>query len=402
MDCMRKKWKSDVFLNFRGETRFNFIDHLYASLQRQGIRAFMDDTKLDKGGLISEELMQAIQESQVSVVDCCQVTGQHVLPIFFDVKPCEVRWQSGNYEKAAWEVKDLTMFLLNIIKLISDDKNIKIVVEHPHMNGLSPSDYVLSAFSDVHSSDLEQTSLELLSLKEERAGDYEEYQWQMKNKRILCVLDEFPSQMEDGSGTDDYEENESLLFKNKIVRKGDSMEAADHQMIWQYLVHYTSNLDIQEEEIIHKLRYKKLQEATNKHKPEVTAQRMSSYAISASIFLSNFSIYGQTLLAKYLTTKARASTFIVVDMLGLLSFMMLVWAVGVKILVGGKISRINCALFLLWAILKLFSSDNSMDAVYLPILGIFFIGWHAMSSPENKNHMEEKELLSTSIVKEFC
>ncbi|XP_052116090.1 uncharacterized protein LOC107486075 isoform X2 [Arachis duranensis] len=118
--------------------------------------------------------------------------------------------------------------------------------------------------------------------------------------------------------------------------------------------------------------------------PELTVQRMSSYAISASIFLWIFLIYSQTLLAKYLATKARVSIFIAVDMLGLLSFMVLAWAVGVKILVGGKLSRMNCSMFLLWAILKLFKSDNSIDAVYLPILGIFFIGWHAMSSLDTK------------------
>ncbi|MED6185918.1 hypothetical protein PIB30_061760 [Stylosanthes scabra] len=109
----------------------------------------------------------------------------------------------------------------------------------------------------------------------------------------------------------------------------------------------------------------------------------------------------KTLLAKYFATKARVSTFIVAEMLGLLSFMVLVWALCVKILVGGKLCRMNSAMFLLWATLKLFNSDNSIDAVYLPILGIFFIGWHALSSLENKNQMEEKKLLSTSIVKEF-
>ncbi|MED6153494.1 hypothetical protein PIB30_102523 [Stylosanthes scabra] len=128
MDCMRiqstlshkKNWNYDVFVSFRGETRNNFTDHLFDALHRHGILAFRDNTKLDKGEVISEGLMQAIEGSQVFIVvfsmdyassrwclrelakiaDCNQATGQHVLPIFYDVSPAEVRWQSENYGKA--------------------------------------------------------------------------------------------------------------------------------------------------------------------------------------------------------------------------------------------------------------------------------------------------------------
>ncbi|MED6214288.1 hypothetical protein PIB30_101594 [Stylosanthes scabra] len=123
MDCMSKNWKYDVFVSFRGETRFNFTDHLFAALHRHAILAFRDDTKLDKGEVISEGLMQAIEGSQVLIVvfsmnyasstwclqelaniaDCIQETGQHVLPVFYDVSPSEVRKQSGNYEVAFME-----------------------------------------------------------------------------------------------------------------------------------------------------------------------------------------------------------------------------------------------------------------------------------------------------------
>ena len=113
-------WKYDVFVSFRGDTCNNFTDHLFAALRGQGILAFRDDTKLKKGKLISAELLQAIEGSQVLIVvfsknyasstwclqelakiaDCIQVPGQCVLPIFYDVNPSEVRKQSGNYEKA--------------------------------------------------------------------------------------------------------------------------------------------------------------------------------------------------------------------------------------------------------------------------------------------------------------
>ncbi|XP_057749401.1 disease resistance protein RUN1-like [Arachis stenosperma] len=128
MDCMRiesplcleKNWKYDVFVSFRGETRFNFTDHLYAALQRHGIFAFRDDTRLEKGGPISAGLLEAIEGSQVLIVvfsinyasstwcleelakiaDCIETRGQRVLPVFYDVSPTEVRRQSGNYEEA--------------------------------------------------------------------------------------------------------------------------------------------------------------------------------------------------------------------------------------------------------------------------------------------------------------
>ncbi|MED6111125.1 hypothetical protein PIB30_049633 [Stylosanthes scabra] len=118
--CHRKSWKYDVFLSFRGETRFNFTDHLFAALHRHGILAFRNDTKLKKGGPISAGLLEAIEGSQVLIVvfsmnyasstwclqelaniaDCIQETGQCVLPVFYDVSPSEVRKQSGNYDSA--------------------------------------------------------------------------------------------------------------------------------------------------------------------------------------------------------------------------------------------------------------------------------------------------------------
>ncbi|KAG5043813.1 hypothetical protein JHK87_007728 [Glycine soja] len=42
-----------------------------------------------------------------------------------------------------------------------NSRNVAVFQANPLMNGLSPSDYVLSAFSDVHSNDLEQTLLAL-------------------------------------------------------------------------------------------------------------------------------------------------------------------------------------------------------------------------------------------------
>ncbi|RHN61931.1 putative TIR domain, winged helix-turn-helix DNA-binding domain-containing protein [Medicago truncatula] len=111
----------DVFVTFRGEdTRFNFTDHLFAALQRKGIFAFRDDTKLQKGESIAPELIRAIEGSQVFIavlsknyasstwclreleyiLHYSQVFGRRVLPVFYDVDPSEVRHQKGIYGEA--------------------------------------------------------------------------------------------------------------------------------------------------------------------------------------------------------------------------------------------------------------------------------------------------------------
>jgi len=110
--------KYDVFLSFRGEdTRASFTSHLSTSLQSSGIIVFKDDHSLQRGHRISKTLLQAIQESRISVVvfsknyadsqwclqeliqimECCRTTGQVVLPVFYDVHPSEVRSQTGEF-----------------------------------------------------------------------------------------------------------------------------------------------------------------------------------------------------------------------------------------------------------------------------------------------------------------
>ncbi|XP_058730507.1 disease resistance protein RUN1-like [Vicia villosa] len=111
----------DVFVSFRGEdTRYNFTDFLFHALQTQGIFAFRDDNNLPKGESIRPELLHAIQHSQVYVVvfstnyasstwclqelekicECVQMSGKHVLPVFYDVDPSDVRHQRGIYAEA--------------------------------------------------------------------------------------------------------------------------------------------------------------------------------------------------------------------------------------------------------------------------------------------------------------
>jgi|UniRef100_A0A2K1ZU98 hypothetical protein len=59
----------DVFLSFRGEdTRKTFTDHLYTALVQAGIHTFRDDDELPRGKEISDHLLEAIQESKISIV----------------------------------------------------------------------------------------------------------------------------------------------------------------------------------------------------------------------------------------------------------------------------------------------------------------------------------------------
>ncbi|XP_056176148.1 disease resistance protein RPV1-like [Syzygium oleosum] len=111
----------EVFLSFRGpDTRATFTDFLYTSLIDAGIRAFKDDEDLRKGEEFASELLQAINQSKISIpifskgyassvwclkelvqmVKCQKTRGQKIMPVFYDVAPLEVRHQTGGYGEA--------------------------------------------------------------------------------------------------------------------------------------------------------------------------------------------------------------------------------------------------------------------------------------------------------------
>ncbi|XP_028752131.1 putative disease resistance protein At4g11170, partial [Neltuma alba] len=112
--------KNDVFISFRGEdTRSNFTSHLYHAFCGKQIRTYID-YQLVKGDEISPSLVQAIEDSYVSVavfsenyaasrwcldelthiLHCKRVQGQIVIPVFYKVDPSHVRKQTGLYEQA--------------------------------------------------------------------------------------------------------------------------------------------------------------------------------------------------------------------------------------------------------------------------------------------------------------
>lgn len=114
-DLSRKKY--DVFISFRGiDTRYNFTSHLHKALLQKNIETYVDD-RLDRGDEIEHALLNAIEESKVSIIifsenyassswcldelvhilRCKEKNRQIVVPVFYHVTPSQVRRQSGSY-----------------------------------------------------------------------------------------------------------------------------------------------------------------------------------------------------------------------------------------------------------------------------------------------------------------
>ncbi|KAF3449347.1 hypothetical protein FNV43_RR10075 [Rhamnella rubrinervis] len=113
--------KHDVFISFRGEdTRDGFTSFLYEALNNKAIQAYMDDHQLEKGDEISPTLMNAIEESKISliifsenyasstwclnelakIIECQKRNGQIVIPVFYRIDPSIVRKQEEVYAAA--------------------------------------------------------------------------------------------------------------------------------------------------------------------------------------------------------------------------------------------------------------------------------------------------------------
>ncbi|KAL8239886.1 hypothetical protein R6Q59_016453 [Mikania micrantha] len=124
-DEVKKSFEYDVFLSFRGvDTRKTFVDHLYLALQSKGIRTYKDDEKIEKGEMINDQLIRSIEESrfyiivfsknyansswclqELSKIMECRKTEEHTAyPVFYDVEPTEVRYQSGAVGEAFAEL----------------------------------------------------------------------------------------------------------------------------------------------------------------------------------------------------------------------------------------------------------------------------------------------------------
>ena len=106
-----------MFISFRGDdTRRTFTSHLHAAFLEKKITTYIDD-KLKRGDEIAPALLEAIKQSELSVIifsknyasstwcldelvhilKCKEKHGQLVVPIFYDTLPSDVRKQRGSY-----------------------------------------------------------------------------------------------------------------------------------------------------------------------------------------------------------------------------------------------------------------------------------------------------------------
>ncbi|XP_020972092.1 disease resistance protein RML1B-like isoform X2 [Arachis ipaensis] len=113
--------KHDVFISFRGEDiRTSFLSHLRKELHHNHIDFFVDDEKLHPGDDISSTLIQAIEESSISlvifsenyasstwclnelvkVIQCMKQDQRIVIPVFYNVVPSDVRHQNNSFKEA--------------------------------------------------------------------------------------------------------------------------------------------------------------------------------------------------------------------------------------------------------------------------------------------------------------
>ncbi|XP_039155772.1 TMV resistance protein N-like [Eucalyptus grandis] len=116
----------EVFLSFRGpDTRDNFTSCLYYDMVEKGIRVFKDNEELRVGEQIGGKLLQALDDTQIYIpifskgfassvwclrevahmVDCTSKSNgkKEILPLFFDVKPDDVKLRTELYSNALSE-----------------------------------------------------------------------------------------------------------------------------------------------------------------------------------------------------------------------------------------------------------------------------------------------------------
>ncbi|KAF8016166.1 hypothetical protein BT93_H1627 [Corymbia citriodora subsp. variegata] len=110
-----------VFLSFGGtDIQNNFLDQLYAALEREEIYAYVDREELRKGEQITPTLMKVIQDSRIAIIifsedyasspwcleevakimECKEQRDLVVFPVFYKVDPREVRTPRQSYQKA--------------------------------------------------------------------------------------------------------------------------------------------------------------------------------------------------------------------------------------------------------------------------------------------------------------
>ena len=66
---IQKSFKYDVFLSFRGgDTRNNFVGHLFEALKRNSIETYKDDKEIEQGKTIKDQLIKSIEDSRFYII----------------------------------------------------------------------------------------------------------------------------------------------------------------------------------------------------------------------------------------------------------------------------------------------------------------------------------------------
>ncbi|CAJ1949603.1 unnamed protein product [Sphenostylis stenocarpa] len=111
----------NVLINFNGEDiRRKFVSHLDFSLSRAGFTTFLHEENVLKGMQLQEQQTQAKEMCLVAIVlftktyaesawclhelqqiiKCHETCCQHVLPVYYEIQPSDVRLQKGDFGKA--------------------------------------------------------------------------------------------------------------------------------------------------------------------------------------------------------------------------------------------------------------------------------------------------------------
>jgi len=106
-------YQYDVFLNHRGpDVKKTFASDLYRRLKAHGLRVFLDQQELQKGEKLTCQIEGAIRAASVHIaifspnhaeskwcldelllmLESMRDKGYKILPVFFRVKPSELRW----------------------------------------------------------------------------------------------------------------------------------------------------------------------------------------------------------------------------------------------------------------------------------------------------------------------
>ncbi|QHO39821.1 uncharacterized protein LOC107485953 isoform X3 [Arachis duranensis] len=102
--------------------------------------------------------------------------------------------------------------------------------------------------------------------------------------------------------------------------------------------------------------------------------------------LGNYMLALMNLLCPFLKLIIqRVSMSNVIPLIQLFSFLVIIWAVAVLLLLGPKFSRIHSVMFFIWSILLMLQGSGTLTVgIYLIILGLLFI-WPSRKNAKTKS-----------------